>query len=101
MSDPPATGPPIRADNLEYFRKQAKALLRRARRGDSAALARFGRVVPGRVVVGAQSLKLSDAQLVIAREAGFSSWPKLRDELDFRAEVRRRHRLGSATGLEP
>jgi catechol 2,3-dioxygenase-like lactoylglutathione lyase family enzyme len=37
---------------------------------------------------------------VIAREAGFASWPKLRDELEFRAEVRRRHRLGSATGLE-
>src|SRR5205085_3129576 len=99
MSDPPATGPPPprRADNLEYLRKQAKGLRRRARRGESAALARFAGVVAGPVV--AQSLKLSDAQRVIAREAGFSSWPKLRDELAFRAEVRRRHRLGSARPL--
>src|SRR2546429_5346403 len=101
MSDPPATGPPPprRADNLEYLRKQAEGLLRRARRGDAAALARFGAGAAAGPAL-AQSWKLSDAHRVIAREAGFSSWPKLRDELEFRAEVRRRHRLGSATGLE-
>jgi predicted enzyme related to lactoylglutathione lyase len=97
MPDPPATGPPFRADDLTFLRKQAKALLRAARERNPAAVARF------RSVLGANDDKpptLSRAQLVIARETGFGSWPKLRDELRWRKEVRAKHRLGSATLLK-
>jgi catechol 2,3-dioxygenase-like lactoylglutathione lyase family enzyme len=86
MSDPPS--PLIRAENLEYLRKQAKALLRKARDGDPAARAKLG-----------DSPKLADALHAIAREAGFATWPNLQDELKFRDQVRAKHHLGSATPL--
>src|SRR5688500_6041561 len=60
--------------SLEQLRKQAKDLLRDARNGDATALARscaVGRPSPG------ASLTLADAQLVVAREYGFASWPRL------------------------
>ena len=48
--------------NLEYYRKQAKALLQAAQSGDSAALQRLKTQ---------ETPKLHDAQLAIAREQGF------------------------------
>jgi catechol 2,3-dioxygenase-like lactoylglutathione lyase family enzyme len=94
MPDPPAPAPPsIHAHDLEYLRKQAKQLLRAARAGDAFAVARIGAMK--------QPLQLAHAQHAIAREAGFESWPKLQDELRFREQVRRQHRLGSATPLKP
>src|SRR5437773_11270691 len=98
MPDPPPTGPPIRADNLAYLRKQAKVLLRDLRSGDPAAQARFD-AIPD--LKSCRTPGLSHAQLVLAREAGFESSPKLQDELLFRAQVRRKHRLGSANSLQP
>lgn len=56
--------------NLDYYRKQAKALLKAARAGDAEALARFAKDDP----LG--DLALHDAQRIIAREQGFASWPK-------------------------
>ena len=53
--------------NLEQLRKQAKELVRAARDGEPAALARLGDL----------PLRLSSAQLVIAREQGCASWPAL------------------------
>jgi ankyrin repeat protein len=53
--------------NLEQLRKQGKELVRSARAGDPAALARFGDL----------PVQLSSAQLVLAREQGYSSWPAL------------------------
>lgn len=53
--------------NLEQLRKQAKELLRAARAGDPGALGRLGDL----------PIRLASAQLVIAREQGFSSWPAL------------------------
>ncbi len=53
--------------NLEPLRKQAKELVRAGRDGDPAALDRLGDL----------PLRLSSAQLVIAREHGFASWPAL------------------------
>jgi ankyrin repeat protein len=58
--------------NLEYLRKQAKTLLRDAHAGDAAAKVRL----PG------SSPKLSDAQHVIARENGFTTWTKLKAYFD-------------------
>ncbi|HKF66613.1 MAG TPA: hypothetical protein VKB36_08790, partial [Vicinamibacterales bacterium] len=62
--------------NLEQQRKLAKDLLRAARAGDAAALARMRAVRPD-AAAAARSLKLADAQLALAREEGFESWPKL------------------------
>jgi ankyrin repeat protein/GNAT superfamily N-acetyltransferase len=53
--------------DLGRARREAKALLRAARSGDTAALARVATPTP----------KLSDAQLAVARELGARSWPAL------------------------
>jgi ankyrin repeat protein len=73
--------------NLEQQHKLAKDLLRAARDGDASALARMQAV---RADSGDLSRppQLADAQLAIAREARFESWPKLVancHETDFRA----------------
>jgi len=59
--------------DLDQLRRQARELLRAAAAGDEQALARI------RVV--SQQQTLSAAQLAIARESGFVSWPKLRAEV--------------------
>ena len=76
--------------NLEYYKKQVKNLLAAARSGDEAALRR---IRTHRADVN-QSLAptISRAQLAIAREEGFPSWPKFKayiDEqsLDFQQKV--------------
>ena len=62
--------------NLEQYKKQAKELLRDVHSGDAAALERVRRYHPRRQDVQAQQIRLTDAQLVIAREHGLESWPK-------------------------
>jgi ankyrin repeat protein len=62
------------APSLEQLRKQAKELARAHRAGDETAVVRVRSYHPH----PAEPLKLSDAQLVIARELGFPSWPRLR-----------------------
>jgi ankyrin repeat protein len=62
--------------NLEQQRKLAKDLIRAVRGGDPAALARIRAVRPD-ATTSPRSLKLADAQLAVAREGGFESWPKL------------------------
>jgi ankyrin repeat protein len=62
------------APSLEQLRKQAKDLARAHRAGDAEAVARVAAQRPD----PEDPLKLSDAQLVIAREHGFPSWPRLR-----------------------
>ena len=61
--------------SLEFEHKEAKALLRRLRAGDPEALARARARHPA--IDASARLRLADAQLVIAREYGFTSWPKL------------------------
>ncbi len=81
--------------HLEQQRKLAKELLRAARAGSAEALARL-RAVRTDAGGPARELKLADAQLVLARDAGFPSWPKLvagleeRDLAAFRDAVGRR-----------
>jgi hypothetical protein len=70
-------GLPSRPD-LDQLRRQARELLRAAEAGQPAAIARIRLVSP--------ALTLSAAQLALAREYGFRSWPALRAE----AEIRRR-----------
>src|SRR5262245_41554118 len=60
--------------SLEQLRKQARDLLRDARGGNASALARIA--ASKRTPAGAP-IVLAHAQLAIAREHGFPSWPKL------------------------
>ena len=66
---------PPRPD-LGQLHRQAKDLLRAARAGAPPAVARI-RAVSGRVTLAA-------AQLAVAREYGFASWPRLKAEVDAR-----------------
>jgi ankyrin repeat protein len=67
---------PPRPD-LGQLRRQAKDLLRAARAGDPAAVARIGAV--------SDRVTLSVAQLALARHYGFASWPRLKAEVDARS----------------
>jgi ankyrin repeat protein len=69
--------------NLEQQHKLAKDLIRAARAGEPEALARI-RAVRSDAGLADRTLQLADAQLAIAREAGFDSWPKLVAELQER-----------------
>jgi uncharacterized protein len=62
--------------NLDQVHHQASDLLRAAKGGDSNALARI-KAVSDRLV-------LASSQLALAREYGFSSWPKLKTEIERR-----------------
>lgn len=66
---------------LEQYRKQAKELLKACKSGDSDAIQRFKRHHPHPSKLTdsgttSSKLTLADAQLVIAREHAFESWPK-------------------------
>src|SRR5262245_53768560 len=62
--------------NLEQLRHQAKDLLRAARAGDVVAISRIQAV--------SDRLNLAAAQLVVARDHGFSSWARLKADVDAR-----------------
>ncbi|ESQ75795.1 ankyrin repeat domain-containing protein [Asticcacaulis sp. AC402] len=74
--------------NLDFYKKRAKALLKSARAGDPVANARLKRY-------GADGEPaLHAAQLAVAREQGFASWPRFQafiteSNLDFRELVDR------------
>jgi hypothetical protein len=63
--------------SLEFERKEAKALLRQLRADEPHALERASARHPALRTAAPTSLQLADAQLVIAREYGFASWPRL------------------------
>lgn len=84
--------------NLEQLRKQAKEFVKAARSGDPDALARLG----GREPI------LARAQLVLAREHGYASWPALvaaseasADEFVIAATGRRRARAEAMLKARP
>lgn len=74
--------------NLDHLKKQAKTLLDAAKHGDADARRRFELLpsLAGKSVddVAAADLALHDAQSVIAREYGFTSWNALREEVESR-----------------
>lgn len=92
-----STSPRARAHpatpNLEQQKKRARELLRAARAGDADALDRFRahhpRLAPAAAPRRASALSLHDAQLVIAREYGFASWPRLRAHIEETLAARR------------
>ncbi|HEV8531496.1 MAG TPA: ankyrin repeat domain-containing protein [Methylomirabilota bacterium] len=71
--------------SLEFDRKQARALLDALGQGDAAAVQRFRAHHP-RFRAGdvARAAALHDAQLVIAREYGFASWPRWKQFVEAR-----------------
>lgn len=66
--------------SLVQLKHQAKDLLKAWRAGDGDAAARFREHHPQ--AIGRAAMALSDAQLVIAREYGFASWPKLKQHVE-------------------
>ncbi len=69
--------------NLDHLKHQAKDLLRDYRAGQMAAYQRIREFHPQFVAVPdhempSHSFNLSDAQLSIAREYGYASWPRLK-----------------------
>ena len=69
----------------DQLKRQAKELLRSAKAGDTAALARF-RQLPALKNLGQEQfartpLALHDAQSVLAREYGFASWKALSEHV--------------------
>jgi hypothetical protein len=71
------SGLPAHPD-LEYYRKQAKHLLRSYEAGDAAAQARVAEVLGDRA---AGRFLLSDAQFVLAQEHGFRTWAEFRADI--------------------
>jgi ankyrin repeat protein len=59
--------------SIDHLRRQARDLLRAAQAGDTAAA--------GRIRAVSHALTLASAQLAVAREYGFASWSRLRDEV--------------------
>ncbi len=73
--------------NLRRLRNQAKDLHKAQKAGDPSALRRIGEFHPrlsgsSQAEVAAAEIVLADAQLVIARELGFASWPKLKTHIE-------------------
>src|SRR5262245_52116176 len=87
---------PDRPD-LDRFRQQARDLQRAVRAGAADAAAR----VAAQQLDIASDFRLSGAQLVIAREYGFASWPRLRRYLDLVAEHNWDTALGAAPSADP
>jgi len=72
--------------SLEQLKKQAKDLLKSHQSGDTTAIQRIREFHPRLANVSngetrKVAFSLSDAQLVIAREYGFESWPKLKEHV--------------------
>ena len=70
--------------SLENLKKQAKSLLKAAKENDAATLSRIRFYFDK-----PSSITLQDAQLVIARDYGYSSWRKLRQHLETGAALDR------------
>ena len=94
---PPDSPTDVRAlparPNLEFEHKQAKQLLAQLKAGDADALAR----VQKHKRDSSGGFKLADAQFTIAREYGFTSWPRLVEY--FEALYRQERSSGRQGGL--
>jgi hypothetical protein len=76
--DSPSDVRPLPArPNLEFERKQAKKLLALLRQGDPEAVVRVRARHRASTGKSPDEFQLSDAQFAIAREYGFTSWPRL------------------------
>ena len=77
---------------LRHYKRRAKALLRDVQSRDDGALSQTA-IHPGFSRRGDHSsFKLADAQLVVARQQGFATWPQLRTAIS---------RMDTETGALP
>ncbi len=83
--------------DLEQLRRQAKELRDAARAGEAVSLERVVGQVGAR---GPREVTLAVAQLVIARELGFASWPKLKAAVESRAGIGQRAAAFVAASVE-
>ncbi len=65
--------------NLEDIKKEARDLLHDFRRSDAAALQRLSSLDNE---AGRLNARLADAQYILAREYGYSSWLKLKERFE-------------------
>ena len=75
--------------SLDRFRREARTLQRAVRAGESEALALVARQHPAGPAANPAEFALTAAQHVVAREVGFSSWPRLRAYLRTAEQLRR------------
>src|SRR4051794_25951770 len=68
--------------NISHLRKQAKDLLAGVVARKDIDIQRIKEFHPRGASFDTQSICLSDAQLVLAREYGFESWPRMKSEMD-------------------
>lgn len=78
MTMPTSQGDTAFRINLEQQKKRAKELLKAFHANDETAILRFQQHYPEFLDNTPTSAKLSDAQLVIARELGLPGWAKLK-----------------------
>jgi len=81
--------------NLEQYKKQAKELHRSVTAGTPAALERIRRHHPRFRHAGSEAfraLSLADAQLVLAREHVYESWPEFAKHIETLRVIRGKHR---------
>jgi len=82
--------------NLEQQKRRAKELLKNIHANEPEAMDRLA----AHASCDARTAKLADAQLVVARESGFTSWPKLKTHCDILAERRRQAEAGTLPVLD-
>jgi len=82
--------------NLEFEHKQAKKLLALLKEGDADALARVRAKLKQSADTKPDEFKLADTQFCIAREYGFTSWPRLVEYFELLA----RHEVSGQRALE-
>jgi ankyrin repeat protein len=73
--------------NLDQLKRQAKDLVKRFKERDAEAARRVGAHLPRAAGLAKESLfaaglTLSEAQLILARESGFPSWPRLKRHIE-------------------
>jgi ankyrin repeat protein len=73
--------------NLDHYKKQAKDLLKAWKAGDIEALGRVRQFHPrlnrrSHETLRSADFALADAQLVLAREYGFESWPRFASHIE-------------------
>jgi len=73
-----SSGIVVRRLSLEKLKKDAKDLFKQIKRGDAEVLSRLAQ----HHNKPANEIKLADAQLMIARENGLPSWPKLKTHVE-------------------
>lgn len=94
MSDP--TRELTSRSTLETIRRQAKRWLKEIEAGDSEAIARFRKLMPGHAGVP----KLREVQHAVARDYGLSNWAMLKQELATREAAAQGHAALVALFLE-